>query len=1147
MVTALAWLWAAAPLAEAGGGYTQNLQNVRWNTLTTEHFYIHWPESSLPESDPHWFTTQFTAGRLAAIAEESYPKICEQLQYFPTERTHVVVYDQNPGWEGNGFAIAEYDQTGFAADWGPLFRMRGRMEFLSDVFVHEFAHIVSLKAYQPWSEDSTGFQLGGLVEDEEWLRRWGARPSVGVAPGTKSVNFDLAADIPMIVPAPFWWAEGGAEYWSHRAGYNFWGSSRDAFLRTTWAEGRVLDLDQWTTRVDKGGFDGERGYNQGYAFGLWLAQRFPDRDVMSEAARVSGERFHFDWDKVMEEVTGVPFEELVAEWHAYLDQHYGGQQAAIDAQGRNDGRELSLTQPPWEAGDPDWAAMSPKRQAAEKDAWADAFMELPVISPDGKWMAWFDGGLVAHPTAPATWGAISGTYVADDDTKAQRAWERKAAYPAAAAPWKPDFAPQVAPGSARLVYTSYEDLAPAWREDAGLTVNADGWNWTALAVAELVDTGKRVEMKSRVIPNTLRAAEGAFHPDGQTLAFSRYGDGTHDLWTIRVDGTEATRLTDFGDGTQINGIDWSPDGRSLLVGLYRNYRQDLWLFEVAERRWTRLTDSEADEVDPTFAPDGRIWFGSDWGGAFNIYALAPESGDIRRQTNVIGGAYGPAVSAEGHLFFTDFTGHGYRIKALRKDELREEAVAYPGVCAGEGGCFTDPGEIDFRPEQADAVAMSAPYKTSQGLMRFNIWPMARLSDKNLELGGTAIIGDMTERQYLQLDATFGKDNAFSASWFIDVLPPTLSLGYSRYAYKGAYGYGDDADGLRETPDDLIVRDLKFEQLAEDVWLYASWAASDLLWISGGVDASRYSFRDTGDGGRFVPFVVNSGLGVNVEYLGYGYNDDYWINPRGGRHVYLDYGLRHTAIIDPEVGGAVIDDGEELDRYRYHRVEVGWTEYVPVSTFATLEVAVQGGWIDRNVLGWDEFIAGGRHPYDWGPGTIGSNAQFAGYEGWSLYGESMVIAAAAYRFPLARDLNLRAGPWYTDQLYLQFGGTVGNLWSYRVEGPTHIEGYNVVPSEGGSVRREIPFVDYASKNSLPGYENRILYDVGAELRVRSFLWNDFDWDGFVRLSYGFRPTAGYGDVNADLIQSSSARDASTELSAEFEPATLRVYAGLGTGW
>ena len=177
MVTLLA-AWLSMSVAFAGGGYDHNHPDVAWNTLETEHFYIHWPESKRASTDPHWFTTEFTAGQLARIAEDAYPKICGQFGTFLKEKVHVVVYDQDNGWEGNGFAIAEYDWTGFAARWGPVFRQRGRAEFLEDVFVHEFAHIVSLKAYLPWSEGTTGFQVGGLAEDEEWVRRWGFLGSI---------------------------------------------------------------------------------------------------------------------------------------------------------------------------------------------------------------------------------------------------------------------------------------------------------------------------------------------------------------------------------------------------------------------------------------------------------------------------------------------------------------------------------------------------------------------------------------------------------------------------------------------------------------------------------------------------------------------------------------------------------------------------------------------------------------------------------------------------------------------------------------------------------------------------------------------------------------------------------------------------------
>ena len=57
--------------ASGAGGYDHNHTDVEWNTLETDHFFIHWPESKLPEDDPHWFTTAFTAGQLARIAEQA--------------------------------------------------------------------------------------------------------------------------------------------------------------------------------------------------------------------------------------------------------------------------------------------------------------------------------------------------------------------------------------------------------------------------------------------------------------------------------------------------------------------------------------------------------------------------------------------------------------------------------------------------------------------------------------------------------------------------------------------------------------------------------------------------------------------------------------------------------------------------------------------------------------------------------------------------------------------------------------------------------------------------------------------------------------------------------------------------------------------
>ena len=68
--------------AFARGGYETNHPDVVWNTLETENFYFHWPESGRDPEDPHYFTTEWTASALADIAETSYPLICEQFDHF---------------------------------------------------------------------------------------------------------------------------------------------------------------------------------------------------------------------------------------------------------------------------------------------------------------------------------------------------------------------------------------------------------------------------------------------------------------------------------------------------------------------------------------------------------------------------------------------------------------------------------------------------------------------------------------------------------------------------------------------------------------------------------------------------------------------------------------------------------------------------------------------------------------------------------------------------------------------------------------------------------------------------------------------------------------------------------------------------------
>ena len=82
--------------------------------------------------------------------------------------------------------------------------------------------------------------------------------------------------------------------------------------------------------------------------------------------------------------------------------------------------------------------------------------------------------------------------------------------------------------------------------------------------------------------------------------FVRYGDGTHNLWTIDPDGNNPTKHTNFRDGTQIQGLNWIiKDKKNILVmALYRNHKQEIWSYELETNKWMQWTENELDETDP---------------------------------------------------------------------------------------------------------------------------------------------------------------------------------------------------------------------------------------------------------------------------------------------------------------------------------------------------------------------------------------------------------------------------------------------------------------------------------------------------------------------------------------------------------------------
>ena len=147
------------------------------------------------------------------------------------------------------------------------------------------------------------------------------------------------------------------------------------------------------------------------------------------------------------------------------------------------------------------------------------------------------------------------------------------------------------------------------------------------ALALLQDAPVTRQIDLTITEGTSMAA--AASPDGRSIAIDLLGS----LWTLPMRGGEAKRITP--ELLEARQPTWSPDGQSIA---FQGYDDGTWHIYVIPRDGgdvKRLTSGEFDDREPAWSHDGtRIAFSSDrYGGICTIWELTLASGDVRRVTS----------------------------------------------------------------------------------------------------------------------------------------------------------------------------------------------------------------------------------------------------------------------------------------------------------------------------------------------------------------------------------------------------------------------------------------------------------------------------------------------------------------------------------
>ncbi|MER7664245.1 amidohydrolase family protein [Streptomyces sp. NPDC096193] len=174
----------------------------------------------------------------------------------------------------------------------------------------------------------------------------------------------------------------------------------------------------------------------------------------------------------------------------------------------------------------------------------------------------------------------------------------------------------------------------------------------------------------RLTVDELDATQPHWAPDGKSLVFQSFREGTYDLWLIGVDGSGLRRLTS-GDGYD-QEPKFSPDGRFVAFASDRDNTGRIEIIDTATGARRALTRQDRNLSMPTWTADGRqVAYVAEQGA---IETVDVATGTIR--TLLTGPAdaalYAPSVGPDGRLAYVRVTGARAELmlgdRALTKDE-----------------------------------------------------------------------------------------------------------------------------------------------------------------------------------------------------------------------------------------------------------------------------------------------------------------------------------------------------------------------------------------------------------------------------------------------------------------------------------------------
>jgi hypothetical protein len=512
---------------------------------------------------------------------------------------------------------------------------------------------------------------------------------------------------------------------------------------------------------------------------------------------------------------------------------------------------------------------------------------------------------------------------------------------------------------------------------------------------------------------------------------------------------------------------------------------------------TFLLATPGDERNAVCSSDGSsIIFSSDKTGIFNLYQMNLTTKETVQLTNVLGGAFMPAVNAAGQLAFASYTSTGYKIAFMDGMHPLQNPLSYDLKTTNnvESVVKVSSTGDDVQNKQFDWQSLRSyddtrfpshrdtTYRNIASSLTFV--PFIRVDNYNPKNKGIDVIKpgvylysyDVLERYGFFAGAAMNmkaERDLFFTFDYRGKVPGLFQLGLEPAVSLEMYNVTRKTDAAispENRKDINIPVQVTYSLLEFDIVLKQK-VFTEALDAEVRFSHSRYNasvgsfiFKDPSipnDPGFLNPafsnlYFIGNDLSVTWKFEAITPSRTQEINP-SGRKIRIRYDYEFSKF-NPN-SEYEISNGLLIPKYqepKFHRLEVNWREHQPLPGWKhTLSAQVRGG----SILGppVDDF-------FDF---YIGGLAGMKGYPFYSLGGNEYAMGNLTYRFPVFEHIDLRVLQMYFDKLYAAFYGDVGATWT------------------GGGPK-----------------DRQFKRDAGVELRLEAFSYYAFPTRIFFNATYGF---------------------------------------------